>query len=81
MVHEIGHGTDFVSATLQQATVDAIQREAFLRMHNLAERFSEPQRLPEGIRARLKEAEFEPADWWSFYACEVGAPRRSAGGL
>ena len=81
VVHEIGHGTDFVATTLERATVDAIQREAFLRMHNLAERFGEPAPLPEAVRARLAAAEFDAPDWWAFYAGEVGAPRRSAGGL
>lgn len=81
VVHEIGHGTDFVAATLERATVDAIQREAFLRMHNLAERFGEPSPLRAGLRAQLQAEEFDAADWWSFYTCEVGAPRRSAGGL
>ncbi|MDB5862623.1 MAG: hypothetical protein JWO70_429 [Betaproteobacteria bacterium] len=81
IVHEIGHGTDFVATTLEQATVDAIQREAFLRMHNLAERFGTPQPMADGLCRDIKDAEFDAADWWSFHTCEVGAPRRSAGGL
>ena len=81
VVHEIGHGTDFVSATLERSTVDAIQREAFLRMHHLAERFGTPRPLPPPTRVRLKELEPDAIDWWWFYAAEVGAPRRSAGGL
>jgi ribulose-5-phosphate 4-epimerase/fuculose-1-phosphate aldolase len=39
VVHEIGHGTDFVADTLEKATVDAIQREAFLAMDYLARQF------------------------------------------
>lgn len=81
VVHEIGHGTDFVSATLERSTVDAIQREAFLRMHHLAERFGTPHPLPERLRSRLKEVEPDAVDWWWFYTAEVGAPKRSAGGL
>lgn len=81
VVHEIAHGTDFVAATLEQATVDAIQREAFLKMHNLAERFGEPRPLPEGVRKNLAAVEFDAVDWWWFYTAEVGAPKRSAGGL
>lgn len=81
IVHEIGHGTDFVSGTLERSTVDAIQREAFLRMHHLAERFGTPRPLSAPLRAQLKELEPDAVDWWWFYAAEVGAPRRSAGGL
>lgn len=81
IVHEIGHGTDFVATTLEQATVDAIQREAFLRTHHLAERFGGPKPLSDGVRAQLNEAEFDAADWWWFYTGEVGAPKRSAGGV
>lgn len=81
IVHEIAHGTDFVADTLEQATVDAIQREAFLRMHSLAERFGEPRPLPESLRTTIASLEPDAVDWWWFYAGEVGAPKRSAGGL
>lgn len=81
LVHEIGHGTDFVAATLEQATVDAIQREAFLAMHNLAERFGTPRPLPPRMVERLRALEPGHDDWWWYYTGEVSAPRRSAGGL
>lgn len=81
VVHEIGHGTDFVAATLEKATVDAIQREAFLAMDSLARRFGVPRPLPERTLGEIKAAEASPEDWWWFYTAEVGAPRRSAGGL
>lgn len=81
VVHEAGHGTDFVSDTLEQATVLAIQREAFLRLHSLAERFGGPWPLPDGMVAQVKAFDPDARDWWWFYAAEVGAPRRSAGGL
>jgi L-fuculose-phosphate aldolase len=81
VVHEIGHGTDFVSDTLEQAAVDAIQREAYLRMDNLARQFGGPKRLPDGVIAQIRANEADADDWWWFYAAEVGAPRRSAGGL
>lgn len=77
VVHEIGHGTDFVADNLEQATVDAIQREAFLEMDALARRFGTPRPVLE------KRFDDEPSaeDWWWFYAGEVGAPKRSAAGL
>jgi len=31
--------------------------------------------------ADIRAAEFSAEDWWWFYTAEVGAPRRSAGGL
>lgn len=81
IVHEIGHGTDFVAATLEQAAVDAIQREAFLAADHLARRFGEPRALAAETIEDVRAAEFSAEDWWWFYTAEVGAPRRSAGGL
>lgn len=81
VVHEIGHGTDFVASTLEHATVDAIQREAFLAMHNLAERFGPPRPLAPAMVAQLGQCEPDADDWWWYYTGEVGAPCRSAGGL
>src|SRR3970282_2528811 len=57
LVHEIGHGTDFVADTLERATVDAIQREAFLAMDHLARRFGAPKALSEGLVAELRDAD------------------------
>jgi ribulose-5-phosphate 4-epimerase/fuculose-1-phosphate aldolase len=81
LVHEMGHGTDFVADTLERATVDAIQREAFLSMDHLARRFGEPQALAAPRLDALRAAEPSAEDWWWFYTGEVDAPRRSAGGL
>jgi L-fuculose-phosphate aldolase len=81
LVHEIGHGTDFVAGTLERAVVDAIQREAFLAMDHLARQFGAPQPLPAALADEVRAAEASAEDWWWFYTAEVGAPRRSAGGL
>jgi L-fuculose-phosphate aldolase len=81
VVHEIGHGTDFVAATLEKATVDGIQREAFLAMDSLARRFGAPRPLPARLLEQVRASEAGAEDWWWFYTAEVGAPRRSAGGL
>jgi ribulose-5-phosphate 4-epimerase/fuculose-1-phosphate aldolase len=81
IVHEIGHGTDFVADTLERATVNAIQREAFLAIDHLARRFGTPQELHAHTAADIRATEFDAEDWWWFYTAEVGAPRRSAGGL
>jgi len=81
IVHEVGHGTDFVADTLEKATVDAIQREAFLAMDALARRYGEPKPLPVPTIEQIKSRERSAEDWWWFYAAEVGAPRRSAAGL
>jgi len=70
-----------VSDTLERATVDAIQREAFLAMDSLSRRFGEPKALPESSMKQINTSERPAEDWWWFYAAEVGAPRRSAAGL
>jgi L-fuculose-phosphate aldolase len=81
VVHEIGHGTDFVADSLEKATMDAIQREAFLEMDALTRRFGTPKPLSEEKVLALQKSEPTPQDWWWFYAAEVGAPKRSAAGL
>jgi ribulose-5-phosphate 4-epimerase/fuculose-1-phosphate aldolase len=81
VVHELGHGTDFVAGTLEKATVDAIQREAFLAADHLARQFGEPRALPPHLIARLGEVEPGAEDWWWFYMGEVDAPKRSVAGL
>ena len=50
-------------------------------MHHLAGRFGGPKPLGDGVRAQLNGVEFDAVDWWWFYTGEVGAPKRSAGGL
>jgi len=81
VVHEIGHGTDFVAGTLEKATVDAIQREAFLAMDHLARQFGGARALPARVLEDIRQNEPAAEDWWWFYTAEVGAPRRSAAGL
>ena len=81
VVHEIGHGTDFVADNLDRATVDAIQREAFLEMDALARRFGTPRPISRERISSLKGSEPSAEDWWWFYAGEVGAPKRSAAGF
>jgi ribulose-5-phosphate 4-epimerase/fuculose-1-phosphate aldolase len=81
VVHEVGHGTDFVADQLEKSMVDAIQREAFLSMDHLARQFGTPRPLPEIILQEIRQSEASAEDWWWFYAAEVGAPRRSAAGL
>jgi ribulose-5-phosphate 4-epimerase/fuculose-1-phosphate aldolase len=81
VVHEIGHGTDFVSDNLERATVDAIQREAFLAMDGLARRFGGARAMPERLVEEVRRQDPGAEHWWAFYAAEVGAPRRSVAGL
>lgn len=81
VVHELGHGTDFVAASLEQATVDAIQREAYLALYHLASRFGEPRAMPPRLAEEILCHEASAQDWWWAYACEIGMPRRSPGGI
>jgi ribulose-5-phosphate 4-epimerase/fuculose-1-phosphate aldolase len=80
IVHEACHGTDFVADTLEQALVDAIQREQFLEMDHLARRFGGVNAMPTA-RERVAACEPSAEDWWWFYTAEINAPRRSAAGL
>lgn len=80
ILHEACHGTDFMGATIEQALVDSIQREAFLAMDHTARRFGEPQPMPTKPEA-VFAAEAPAEDWWWFYTAEIGAPRRSVAGL
>lgn len=81
VVHEVGHGTDFVAERLERSMVDAIQREAFLAMDHLARQFGAVQPLPDRLVEQIRSHEPSAEDWWWFYTAEVGAPRRSAAGL
>lgn len=81
VVHEIGHGTDFVADTLEKATVDAIQREAFLAMDHVARQFGQPKPLTLESVQLVQKDDPTAEEWWWFYAAEVGAPKRSAAGL
>lgn len=80
IVHEACHGTDFVATTLEQALVDAIQRESFLAMDHTARRFGEPKPMATDIEL-VMAVEASAEDWWWFYTAEIGAPRRSVAGL
>jgi len=81
IVHEAAHGTDFVATTLERAVIDAIQREEFISMLHLAQQFGSPQPMPAALIDAVHRHDPDPVDWWWFYAGEVAAPRRSAGGL
>jgi ribulose-5-phosphate 4-epimerase/fuculose-1-phosphate aldolase len=81
VVHEIGHGTDFVAGNLEEATVKAIQREAFLQMDHLARQFGAVRAMPAKSIERVRAREPSAEDWWWFYAAEVGASKRSCAGL
>ena len=48
---------------------------------SVARRFGEPNGLHPQTVADIRAVEFSAEDWWWFYTAEVGAPRRSAGGL
>lgn len=81
VVHELGHGTDYVASTLEEATVNAIQREEALMMHNLALRLGTPRELRERTQREILTYGPSAKDWWWFYAGEVGQPSRSVAGL
>ena len=59
----------------------AIQLLFTYPLHNLAERFGTPRPLPAATVERLATVEPSADDWWWFHTAEIGAVRRSAGGL
>lgn len=81
VVHELTHGTDFVAATLEEAAVNAIQREELLAMHHLALRLGKPQPMGQKTVADVLRVGPGPRDWWWYYGGEVGDRARSAGGI
>ena len=68
VVHELGHGTDFVAPTLEEATVRAVQRETLLRAHFRALRLGTPAALPAETLHDLSLCSPEWTAWWAFYA-------------
>ena len=81
VVHERSHGTDFVSDSLEGATVLAIQREESLALHSLAHRLGSPIPLGSRLEEELRSQGPTAHDWWTFHGDFVGHRARSAGGL
>jgi len=67
-VHTLGHGTDFVAPTLEEATVRAVQREELLRMQFLALQLGTPAPLPEPTLDDLAAHDPGWRRWWVYHA-------------
>lgn len=68
IVHERSHGTDYVAATIEEATAAAIHREWHLELHHRAAQLGRPRALPDSLLARLAEEEPSAAEWWDYWA-------------
>ena len=68
ILHILAHGTDYLSSSLEGATVAAIHREQAYSAYHLALRLGEPRELSESMIAELGEHSPSAIDWWEFYA-------------
>lgn len=67
IVHERAHGTDYVAATIEEATAAAIHREWLAELHHRASQLGNPKVLPESVLAKLSEQSPSPAEWWDYW--------------
>lgn len=65
------HGTDFVSASIEEAAVDAIQREALSEVDLLVSALGEPALIRERDVRELEEHGPSADDWWRFYLSDA----------
>jgi len=70
-LHILSHGTDFVAPTLEEAVVDAVQREQLARINISAARLGEPKPLSKRALSELERDGPTYADWWRYYASDT----------
>lgn len=68
IVHERAHGTDYVAASIEEATAAAIHREWLAELHHRAAQLGSPRALPESVMMRLAGEEPSAAEWWDYWA-------------
>lgn len=71
-VHELGHGTDFLGRSLEEAVTHSVQREELLSLEALAGRLGRVEPLPDTLRSQILASEPSADDWWWFFGGEVG---------
>lgn len=70
--HAIHHGTDFVAADIETATIRAIHHDRRAREDARAREIGIPSALPDAGRRDVSRYGPTPADWWDFYASALG---------
>lgn len=68
ILHILAHGTDYLSSSLEGATVAAIHREQAYSTYHLALKVGEPRELSKSMISELGEHAPSAIDWWEFYA-------------
>ena len=71
VLHQVSHGSDFLAATIEEATVGALHLERQARLWHLAAQLGEPQALPHEVLARLPGEEPDDLDWWRYFRSEL----------
>lgn len=75
ILHEASHGTEYLAATVEEATVGAILYERQARMWHLASQLGRPAGLPPGVLSAAGAEEPSDLDWWRFLWSELSASR------
>jgi ribulose-5-phosphate 4-epimerase/fuculose-1-phosphate aldolase len=73
VLHEVSHGSDFLAATVEEATVAALHLERQARLWQLAARLGEPRPLAADVLARIPDEEPADLDWWRYFRSELPA--------
>ncbi len=77
VMHEASHGSDFLSDTVEAATVGALQLERQGRLWSLATRLApegrEPLVLGADVLDRLADEEPDDLAWWRYFRSELPA--------
>lgn len=71
MLHERSHGVDFLSDTVEAATVHALHYEDHARMHLIASRVGTPAPLPSEVAEGARRIDPAPLDWWRHHLAEL----------
>jgi ribulose-5-phosphate 4-epimerase/fuculose-1-phosphate aldolase len=71
VMHEVSHGSDFLAATVEEASVGALQLERQARLWALASRLGTPRPLDAALLAALPGEEPSDLDWWRYFRSEL----------
>lgn len=67
IVHERAHGTDYVAATIEEATAAAIHREWIAELHHRAAQLGTPRPLSDAVLKQLAHEEPAASAWWDYW--------------
>jgi len=73
ILHEASHGTDYLAATVEEATVGALHYERQARLWHLARRLGTPRVLGREVLDDIAHSEPSDLDWWRWFRSELPA--------